>query len=55
MAKIKLFADPRHTMGTKMAVAFEVPSMADIETQLLAFSPRIKAFFLWKRFIEDIF
>ena len=39
MEKIKLFEDPRHTVGTKMAVAFEVPFMAHIEKQLLAFSP----------------
>ena len=40
-------------MGTKMAVAFSVIFMADLEKQLLAASP-LKPF-VWKRFIDDIF
>ena len=40
-------------IGTKMAVAFAVIFMADIEKQLLAASPQKPIF--WKRFIDDIF
>ena len=40
-------------MGTKMAVAFSVIFMADLEKRLLAASP-LKPF-VWKRFIDDIF
>ena len=40
-------------MGTKMAVAFSVIFMADLEKQLLAASP-LKPL-VWKRFIDDIF
>jgi len=40
-------------MGTKMAVAFSVIFMADLEKRLLAASP-FKPF-VWKRFIDDIF
>lgn len=40
-------------MGTKMAVAFSVIFMADLEKQLLAANP-LKPL-LWKRFIDDIF
>ena len=40
-------------MGTKMAVAFSVIFLADLEKRLLAASP-LKPF-VWKRFIDDIF
>ena len=40
-------------MGTKMAVAFSVIFMADLEKRLLAASP-LKPL-VWKRFIDDIF
>jgi len=40
-------------MGTKMAVAFSVIFMVDIEKRLLAASS-LKAF-VWKRFVDDIF
>ena len=40
-------------VGTKMAVAFSVIFMADLEKRLLAASP-FKPF-VWKRFIDDVF
>ena len=40
-------------METKMAVAFSIIFMADLEKGLLAASP-LKPF-VWKRFIDDIF
>ena len=40
-------------IGTKMAVAFSVIFMADLETRLLTASP-FKPL-VWKRFIDDIF
>ena len=40
-------------MGTKMAVAFSVIFMADLEKRLLAAS--LLKSFVWKRFIDDIF
>ena len=40
-------------MGTKMAVAFSVIFIADLEKQLLAASP-LKPF-VWKRFVDDIY
>jgi len=40
-------------MGTKMAVAFSVIFLADLEKRLLAASS-LKPF-VWKRFIDDIF
>ena len=40
-------------MGTKMAVAFSLIFMADLEKRLLAASP-LKPF-VWKRFMDDIF
>lgn len=40
-------------MGTKMAVAFAVIFMAEIEKHLLAASPQKPIF--WKRFTDDIF
>ena len=40
-------------MGTKMAVAFSVIFIADLEKRLLTASP-FKPLF-WKRFIDDIF
>ena len=40
-------------MGTKMAVAFSVIFMADLEKRLLAAS--LLKPFVWKRFIDDIF
>ena len=40
-------------MGTKMAVAFSVIFMADLEKRLITASP-VKRF-VWKRFIDDIF
>jgi len=43
----------RIAMGTKMAVAFSVISMADFKKWLLAASPMKP--FVWKRFIGDIF